>query len=399
MKAIVSLLILISGCAGPAFAARTFGDNAVYIGDSASSNKTLGFKNAAGTTLPAIRWNSTTSRLELTEDGTNFSFLKSPDGPASADNYYCVASTATNAMTIALKTKAGNDPSASDPVKFAFRSATANSGAYDTLTVSSSLSITIPSGASLGGTDSNKKVWVYIFNDAGTARLGVSSILFNPDNNLSSTTISGSATDVATIYSGSGVTTKASRVICKVTAAVSSGNWTSVAKVVTNPTLHDPIYVSYNSTAGGTVGDNAVTFIDWGTVETATHVGLVTRPAAANTTTSANAWKFTAPRDTVCNAQMSIQGALGAVTQTFTIVGYACINSNCYENVKLNPAGSSQGGQNFSVYAQKDLYLSKGDTIKFAMYQDSSSNTTYTQTSTGVQNWVNIRCADLDDVR
>jgi hypothetical protein len=79
-----------------------------------------------------------------------------------------------NAVTYSLKTLAGNNPSASDPVVIAFRSATAGSGLYVYRSVTAALSITVPSGATLGVTNSIPfRIWIVIFDDAGTLRLGV----------------------------------------------------------------------------------------------------------------------------------------------------------------------------------------------------------------------------------
>jgi hypothetical protein len=80
---------------------------------------------------------------------------------------------ATNAVTFALKTLAGADPSAADPVLLAFRSATAGSGLYVYRTVTAALSLTISSGSTLGAPSGVPfKVWLVIFDDGGTLRMG-----------------------------------------------------------------------------------------------------------------------------------------------------------------------------------------------------------------------------------
>jgi hypothetical protein len=61
-----------------------------------------------------------------------------------------VASVASNNLTIAVKTKAGNDPSAGDPALFVFRNATAATGDYTVVKVTAALSFTINSGNTLG---------------------------------------------------------------------------------------------------------------------------------------------------------------------------------------------------------------------------------------------------------
>lgn len=86
-----------------------------------------------------------------------------------------VESHAGNAVTFALKTKAGTDPSATDIVYFVFRNATAATGDYTTIQVTAATSIVVSSGSTLGTVSSNVpfKVWIVAFNDAGTVRLAV----------------------------------------------------------------------------------------------------------------------------------------------------------------------------------------------------------------------------------
>ena len=85
-----------------------------------------------------------------------------------------VASVAGNALTLAVKTLAGNDPSAGDPVWFVFRSATASSGSYSVIEVTAALSTTVPSGSTLGFANATPgRVWVAAVNNAGTVSLAV----------------------------------------------------------------------------------------------------------------------------------------------------------------------------------------------------------------------------------
>src|SRR5215470_8902136 len=82
-----------------------------------------------------------------------------------------VASVAGNALTIAVKTLAGNNPSSSDPVFFLFRDASAG---YAVIEQTAALSITVPSGATLGTVNGQaNRIWVGVFNSGGTAVLGV----------------------------------------------------------------------------------------------------------------------------------------------------------------------------------------------------------------------------------
>jgi hypothetical protein len=78
------------------------------------------------------------------------------------------------ALEIAVKTLAGNDPSASDPVYFLFRSATPGSGAYSIIEVTAALNTTIPASSTLGFANATPgRAWIAAVNNAGTVSLAV----------------------------------------------------------------------------------------------------------------------------------------------------------------------------------------------------------------------------------
>jgi hypothetical protein len=95
-------------------------------------------------------------------------------GGHSMLNGTLVASVGSNALTVAVKTLAGTDPSATDPVYVLTRSATAALGTFDVLKLTAALSLTISSGSLVGTVNSIPfRLWAVIFNDGGTARLGL----------------------------------------------------------------------------------------------------------------------------------------------------------------------------------------------------------------------------------
>src|SRR5258706_7973472 len=95
-------------------------------------------------------------------------------GPAiGMINGTLVASVAGSALTIAIKTLAGTDPSATDPVYVAFRNATLATGDYNILAITAATSLVISSGSTVGATNNVAfRLWIVGFNDAGTFRLG-----------------------------------------------------------------------------------------------------------------------------------------------------------------------------------------------------------------------------------
>lgn len=83
-------------------------------------------------------------------------------------------SAASGALTIALKNAAGNDATPSSPINIGFRDGTVGAGLLTTLSITGPLSITIPSAATLGVHAGGAfRVWVVVFNNAGTPALGV----------------------------------------------------------------------------------------------------------------------------------------------------------------------------------------------------------------------------------
>jgi hypothetical protein len=93
-------------------------------------------------------------------------------------NGYLEWTVAASALTVALKTALGTDPSLSDPVYVWVRSATAapasGTPTYALLTITAALSVVVSSGSSLGTVNATAfKLWATLFNDAGTPRLAV----------------------------------------------------------------------------------------------------------------------------------------------------------------------------------------------------------------------------------
>lgn len=147
-------------------------------------------------------------------------------------------SNATNAVTFALKTLAGADPSVGDPVILAFRNATVGTGNYVYRTVTAALSLTISSGSTMGFTSAIAgKLWLVLFDDAGTIRLGaincLSNMSFYPlgQNPIASSTAeggAGAADSAQVFYTGVAVTSKPYLILGYVsyeTGIATAGSW------------------------------------------------------------------------------------------------------------------------------------------------------------------------------
>lgn len=108
-------------------------------------------------------------------------------------NFSLDPSTASNALTMAVKGEDGNDPSATNPVYIPFRSATATSGLPVWRTLSSALSFTISSGSTFGHTSATKEyIYWYLLDNAGTIELAASTRFFG-HHGIVSTTAEGGA--------------------------------------------------------------------------------------------------------------------------------------------------------------------------------------------------------------
>lgn len=84
------------------------------------------------------------------------------------------ATVAANALTIALKDRNGNDPTPTSPVLLAFRDPTVANGDPVIRAVTTPLSITVPNTATLGTVSGqNARLWVGVFDNAGSPVLGV----------------------------------------------------------------------------------------------------------------------------------------------------------------------------------------------------------------------------------
>jgi len=148
---------------------------------SGTSGRTDGMGTAGGTGsffISLIVQPGTFIRITTDADATGIWYVEQTLlGPAIAAgscmiNGYISQSRAGGAETVAIKTLAGLDPSTQDPVFFIFRSATPESGAYLLRVLTSALSLTIPSTATMGFSNSvSGRIWWTALDNAGTIEL------------------------------------------------------------------------------------------------------------------------------------------------------------------------------------------------------------------------------------
>jgi len=176
------------------------------------------------------------------------------------NNLAITTSVAASALTVSLKTKAGNDPSTSEPIQISFRSSTASSGTYTTRSVTAATSIVVSSGSTLGTISAvATDLYVYALDNAGTIELGISSTLF-PDNSIRSSTAeggAGAADSSGIIYSTTARTNVPVRLIGIVNITeLTAGTWVSNATTITsNPVGY--LASNYSNTIINTASNSA----------------------------------------------------------------------------------------------------------------------------------------------
>ncbi len=163
------------------------------------------------------------------------------------------ATVATNAMTIALKDAAGNNPSATSPSIIGFRSATAATGTASDILTTSSVSVVIPSATTIGTLSGvPQTLYVYAVNNAGTLVLAVSMHRFDEGSLQSSIAISGGASPTV-LYSTSVFSSKAVRLIGRITSTqTAAGTWATAPSEVSTIPFSPTVF---NSSAIGNTGN------------------------------------------------------------------------------------------------------------------------------------------------
>jgi hypothetical protein len=173
--------------------------------------------------------------------GRKARLLQAANSGAALCNLRLVPSVAGNALTMAVKTISGDDPSNNDPVLVAFRDPNLISGAPEFLEVTAPLSLTIASGKSFSTSAVAFRLWWVMFNDASVMRLGVMAntsnfFLLDEYGLRSATDMTGAFTFVpGRIYSDVTITSKPYRILgyTEWTSGLSTATlWDAVPNVV-----------------------------------------------------------------------------------------------------------------------------------------------------------------------
>lgn len=107
--------------------------------------------------------------------GPNCGTIQASTGFDMPTNMGLSASATFNALTINLVNANGGTPSPANPILALFRSTTITTATIVQASITSALSLTIPSGATLGTSSSNKpfRIWIFLEYNGGTPELAV----------------------------------------------------------------------------------------------------------------------------------------------------------------------------------------------------------------------------------
>ena len=210
------------------------------VTDAATDTLTRTTVYSSSNSNAAVDWTGKTVRVRCVQDARQ---LMGRDSVNMVQNLTIATSRASNAETIALKTAAGADPTPGDPIRVAFRNATAGTGDFSVLEITAAASVVISSGSTLGAANATAfRVWLVGFNDAGTFRLGIikcaltDGIYGLQDNVLESSTAeggAGAADSSGVIYTGTAVTSKAMRVLGYLEYTLTTaGTWVTAPSLV-----------------------------------------------------------------------------------------------------------------------------------------------------------------------
>jgi len=197
----------------------------------------------------------------LTADSTQATGLKWAAAPTQTPQSYEIlnlgiaTSVASNALTIALKQQDGStDPSVATPVKVGFRSGTATSGSFVERSITSAMSITVPSGATLGHSSGvSEFIYLYAKDVAGSIELCVTVNAYFDEGvgGFGGTVISSGATNRSILYCSTTSTAGVVRLIGKIwITEATAGTWASNAsRISVKPFLEDQITSGTDSTS------------------------------------------------------------------------------------------------------------------------------------------------------
>lgn len=286
-----------------AFIVTGFAETLLDDANAAAARATLGSTTVGDAVFVAAT--AAAARTALDAPSTGDLSFASANTAGQFNNLGLSVAMAANACTVALKGADGNDPSASNPVTIAFRSATDTNGGSSSVAVTAATSVVIPNGATLG-TVSNlwSRVWVVAINNSGTVELAVINCVkatardaveavaaFRDSDPINSTTAIGTGSDSSgTMYSTSARTNVPYTVLGAFDSSqATAGAWAASASTIhVNPPFRPGQVLSERTLVDGAVATGTTTIPDDDTIPQVTEGDqFMQSPAVISTITSA----------------------------------------------------------------------------------------------------------------
>lgn len=279
---------------------------------------------------------------------SDFLFQSQPSSSTSASSYSAsneihnlglTATVAANALTIALKTSGGSNPTSGDPTIIGFRNSTLATGQFAQSTVSAAVSLVISSGSTLGQVSATlEPIYVFAIESGSGVVLAAGTQPQSSDGELLTTTAeggAGAADTRTTLYSTAAQTAKPGRLIGVIySSQTTAGTW---AAAVTSIQLQPvPIPLKYilsascgdSSTSSSTYSD--VTNLSVSFRTTGRPVGLRLIPdnsdsyigvTATNVSTPIGFATFLRDAVTIAESRYEARAASSATDDPVVIVG------------------------------------------------------------------------------
>lgn len=345
-----------------ALSPMTTGGDLIYGGASGTGTRLA--NGSAGQVLTSS--GGTSAPSWQTPTGVNQSYL--------LNNLGLSTSVGSNNLTIALKQADGSsDPSGAAPVQIGFRSSTAADGAYNVRSVSSALSIVVPSGTTLGTVNGAAEyIYIYAIDNAGTVELAVSVGAYYDTGTLVSTTAISGGASRKTLYSTTARSNVPIRFIgrIKITEAT-AGTWASNATEISDvPFSQNTVMARYSTAAGQTVNSGALDIVNFGTKVYDTHSAV----------TTGGSWNFSAPFPGRYRFSVTITWASASYSSGQTQNLFAYKNGSAYSEAFLRNAAAVSG--TLGVYLTDAIELAAGDTIDFRIAHSEGSSRSLTTSAT-----------------
>ena len=205
-----------------------------------TSTSALQWLSGTGFQCQSIAASSAGFGLALATGVFSISTTQPPYGFDVPINLGLSASAGASALTINVLGANGSAPSATNPVSIPFRSTTLATGTPVWAAITGAQSIVIPSGATLGTSNNVPfRVWIFEEYNAGTPEIGVAICSATTQiypcaswesSRITTTSINASSTAAGTLYSTTGVSNDAVRIIgyCDYPSGLATaGSWAS----------------------------------------------------------------------------------------------------------------------------------------------------------------------------